>query len=156
MKLVLKQRGFTLIELMIVIAIIGIIASIAFPSYQTMINSASRSTVQADLMSFAAAMERHSASSFTYKGAGTSGANTGKPGIFASHSPSSEPLANKKYDLTIDEVSTNGLTYRLKATPLSTSSLANDGILYIYSDGRKALDIDNNGIIVTNEYCWSC
>jgi type IV pilus assembly protein PilE len=156
MKIVFKQRGFTLIELMIGVAIIGIISAIAFPSYQSMINSSSRSTVQADLMSFAAAMERHSASSFTYKGAGLANADTGKPRIFASHSPSSEPVTNKKYDLIIDEVSSNGLTYRLKATPLAGSSLASNGILYIYSDGRKAWDVDNNGTIATSEYCWSC
>jgi type IV pilus assembly protein PilE len=150
------QQGFTLIELMIVVAIIGIISAIAFPSYQNMINGASRSTAQADLMSFAAAMERHNAANYSYKGAGASGADTGAPQIFPSHSPSSEPAANKKYDLSIDTVSTNGLTFRLKATPVTGSSLASDGAFYVYSDGRKAWDVDNNGTIATSEFCWSC
>jgi type IV pilus assembly protein PilE len=156
MKFQTKQGGFTLIELMIVVAIIGIITAIAFPSYQNMINGAARSTGQADLMAFAAAMERHNASSFSYKGAGDAGANTGKPKIFASYSPSSEPASNKRYELTIDDVSANGLTFRLKATPISGGTLATDGALFIYSDGRKAWDLDNNGSIATSEFCWTC
>lgn len=156
MSLVNKQGGFTLMELMIVVVIIGLISILAFPSYQSIISSSTRNTAQADLISFAAAMERHHTSSYTYKGAGIGGANIGQAKIFAAHSPSAEPAANRKYDLTIDDVSYNGLTYRLKAVPLLSSSLANNGALYIYSDGRRAWDADDNGIIAASEYCWSC
>ncbi|MGQ8365092.1 type IV pilin protein [Glaciecola sp. 1036] len=148
--------GFTLIELMIVVAIIGIIAAVAYPSYKSSMASSSRSTVQSDLMAFASAMERHNASTFTYKGAASAGANTGTPAIFASHSPSSEPAANKAYTLTINAVDTAGQTFQLKATPVDDTVVEDSGALYYFSDGRKAWDKNNNGTIESTEYCWSC
>ncbi len=150
------SQGFTLIELMIVVAIVGIITAIAYPSYQGMLKGSNRSTAQADLMAFAAAMERHKASNFTYEGAADGGGNTGKPEIFQTHSPASEPAPNKRYDLTIDTVSSNGVSYRIKATPVSGTEQAGDGALYVFSDGRKAWDQDNSGSLAQSEYCWNC
>lgn len=52
-----KDKGFTLIELMIVVAIIGILASIALPSYKNMVLRASLSETAAQLGSFARAFD---------------------------------------------------------------------------------------------------
>ncbi|MBU3003630.1 type IV pilin protein [Paraglaciecola arctica] len=148
------QQGFSLIELMISVAIIGIIAAIAYPSYQGFIASTNRGAAQADLMSLAAAMERHKAASFTYKGAAESSADTGNPAIFHKHSPSAELYANRKYDLYISESS--GSAFLIEAKPVSSSSQAGDGNVAYYSDGRRAWDANNNGTYGSSEFCWSC
>jgi type IV pilus assembly protein PilE len=149
------QKGFSLIELMIVVAIIGIIASIAYPSYQGFVVSTNRGAAQADLISLAAAMERHKAASFSYKAAADSAADTGKPAIFHQHSPSAELYANRKYDLYISAAS--GSAYLIEAKPVTGTLQAGDGNVAFYSDGRRAWDANNNGAYnTTTEYCWSC
>ncbi|TXJ03329.1 MAG: prepilin-type N-terminal cleavage/methylation domain-containing protein [Acinetobacter sp.] len=60
--------GFTLIELMIVVAIITIIAAIAFPSYQEYARRSSASLAQQEMQKIAEQLERHKAKNFTYRG----------------------------------------------------------------------------------------
>jgi type IV pilus assembly protein PilE len=148
------QKGFSLIELMISVAIIGIIASIAYPSYQGFVVSTNRGAAQADLMSLAAAMERHKAASFSYKAAAVSAADIGKPAIFHQHSPSAELYDNRRYDLYISEAS--GSAYLIEAKPVTGTPQAGDGNVAFYSDGRRAWDANNNGTYSASEYCWSC
>lgn len=61
-----KQSGFTLIEVMIVVVIIGILASIAFPSYQEYVIRSNRAEGQALLVDAAARQERYFAQNYTY------------------------------------------------------------------------------------------
>ena len=52
-----NQKGFTLIELMIVIAIIGILAAIAIPAYQNYVKKAAYSEVISAMTSYKTAVD---------------------------------------------------------------------------------------------------
>jgi len=54
-----RSRGFTLIELMIAVAIIGILVSIAFPAYQNYLKKARRGAAQAHLMDVAQRQQQY-------------------------------------------------------------------------------------------------
>lgn len=54
-----NNKGFTLIEVMIVVAIIGILAAIAYPSYDEYVKRGNRTEGQAFLMDVAARQERY-------------------------------------------------------------------------------------------------
>lgn len=62
-----KQKGFTLIELMIILAILIVFASIAIPSYQRYIIKNAESQAQARMMSLQMELERWRASTLSYR-----------------------------------------------------------------------------------------
>lgn len=64
-----KNRGFTLIELMVVVAILAIIASIAYPSYIDFVVKSRRSAGAACLMELSQFMERYASTNMGYAGA---------------------------------------------------------------------------------------
>jgi type IV pilus assembly protein PilE len=53
-----SNRGFTLIEVMITVVIVGIFAALALPSYQEQIRKVRRADARQELMRFATAQER--------------------------------------------------------------------------------------------------
>ncbi|MDP3846280.1 MAG: type IV pilin protein [Pseudomonas sp.] len=61
-----NAQGFTLIELMIAVAIIGILSAIAYPSYTEYVQRGNRTEGQALLNEAAAAQERYNAQNFAY------------------------------------------------------------------------------------------
>lgn len=61
-----QERGFSLIELMVVVAIVGILAAIAYPSYIEYVNRGKRAEAKAALMEGAQLLERYFAVQGTY------------------------------------------------------------------------------------------
>ncbi|MGH8541824.1 MAG: type IV pilin protein [Stenotrophobium sp.] len=66
-----SSRGFTLMELMIVVAIVGILAAIALPSYNSYVLRSRRSAAEACLSSLGNYMERYYATNMSYQSGGS-------------------------------------------------------------------------------------
>ena len=99
-----RGAGFTLIELMVVVVVIGILSAIAYPSYQEHVRQARRAEVATVLLENAQLLERH----YTRQGAD----DEGPPAALASQSPATGPavyqivasLAAESFTLTATAV----------------------------------------------------
>jgi type IV pilus assembly protein PilE len=123
-----KEAGFTLIELMIAVAIIAIIATIAIPSYQAHTMKARRSDGHAFLLTIQSRMERHMYDEDTYPSRLT------ELGFVADKEKSPEEF----YEVEIkapDAACPIDSCYVLIATPLG--SQVDDGNLELHSNGTK-------------------
>ena len=79
-----RNQGFTLIEVMIVVVIVGILASIALPSYQNHIRKTRRAVAASCLLEHAQFMERYFTTNMTYAGVAlpNSGCSTDLAGFY--------------------------------------------------------------------------
>lgn len=78
----LKMKGFTLIELMIVVAVIGILAAIAYPAYTDYVTRAKRADGKAALLTVQMAEEKWRANHTSYGSSADIGIATSTDGYY--------------------------------------------------------------------------
>lgn len=120
-----RQRGFTLVELMTVVAIVGIIAAIAYPSYSNHVIKSNRTAAQAHLMDLAQREQQYLADNRAYAST-VSALNMTTPTSVSS-----------KYSILIEVQDGPPPSFTITATPLTGSSQAQDGALTIDNAGTK-------------------
>ena len=141
-----RQSGFTLIEMMIVVAIIGILAAIAYPSFTKYVREARRAEAQADMLKMQIGIEKWRANRASYISDATSSA----AGTAITNTPANAGFngANAYYTYTIPD--TTGSTYTITATAIVGKSQAND---VAGSTACTPLTI-NQSNIKTPAGCW--
>ncbi len=138
-----KHNGFTLIELMVTVAIVGILAAIALPAYTSYINQANRSDAKAVLLENVQFLERNYTENNKYHQTSSGTAIT----LPVYVSPES---GTTLYNISAPTLTAT--TYTLTATPDSSGRMADDecGSLSINQLGQKSV----SGATLDANTCW--
>lgn len=131
--MVKQQKGFTLIELMIVVAVIAILAAIAYPSYQEYIRRTKRADMQSTMLDIAARIQRYKIANFKVKGATATDL-----GIVTSYPTQGTAL----YNVSLSPVSgtpaaLTSQAWILTAKPISGSAQQGDGDIVLNYRGER-------------------
>ena len=119
-----SQNGFTLIELMITVAIVGILAAIAYPAYTSSLIKGSRASAQSYLLNIAQREQQYLLDSRTYADKLTLNVT--------------EPTdVTKFYTVTITVPATAPPSFTATATPIAGTRQASDVTLSIDNTGAK-------------------
>ncbi|PKG36664.1 type IV pilin protein [Psychrobacter sp. Sarcosine-3u-12] len=134
-EIIKNQRGFTLIEMMIVVAIIGVLAAIAYPSYQQYVIKTKRTDMMSEMQNIASEIESRKLAQGSY-----SAISAAVKTNFATAYPRQ---GTALYDVTINPTPltppNNILTNKwiITATPRTGGQMANDGNLSLNYQGIK-------------------
>ncbi len=124
--------GFTLIELMMVVAIIGILASVAFPAYEEHVKRSKRTQAMSAVQGAAQAMERYRANNYNY-------GVTALSDVYATQIPLDG--GEVTYNLTLSN--TPDTEFTITATAVET--MEGDGNFTLNDKGEKSWNSKN---------CW--
>jgi len=130
-----RQQGFTLIELLIALACVTLLASLAWPSYQSLVLRSQRAQARASLLQAAHWFERAASANGSYP--------------LASDVPASVlQIDGQRYKMT---VTSTAQSYTLSATPLGTQAADACGTLTVNHIGVHNVQ----GASQTAAQCWS-
>lgn len=137
-----KQKGFTLIELMIVVAVVGILSAIAYPSYTEYVRRGHRADARAGLLQAQLWLERAATAT----------------GVYPTALPSNLTWsgdAGKRYTIGFAANNTNA-AFTLTATPKSPGPQASDkcGTYTLTNTGLRGANGKTSGQAGYDTDCW--
>lgn len=136
-----RNRGFTLIELMIVVAVVALLSAIAYPSYQSYVQRGQRSSAQQLMVDIGNKQQQYLLDAKQYTAALDS---TGLTMVADGWTCTAAACTNARYSIavTVDNTATPP-TFAITATP--TTVQASDGFLTYNQNGQKTRAITLGG-----------
>ena len=123
-----KVNGFTLVEVLIVVTIIGVLALFAFPAYQNYKIKVQRTDAKGELIFIAQRMQEYRIANGTYAGATVQN-------LYGKTTIPKDGVAF--YNVTFSPSPTLGTGWTLIATPINGTIQADDGMICINDLGQK-------------------